>query len=344
MHGGCAVATVERTGTGYRVRQFIDGKLKTKARCTTRVEALAVQRRLEEDERVTRVPKGLTLSLSEVVKRWQAQKVAEGNDPLHTGTTAHRVALIAERHNWHSTAAVTPAEAMAYRQAGEDPRAGACVAAVLNWASENLEQFVHPRTLVLFRPGKSGRKPPKPLLTHAQVAEAERIASSESADAGVLVHCLSTYGWRPITAARMTVADFDAVNGTITCKVKGGDVVRHLLLPETIGRMRWIVKDAAPSDPLFRSPITGKGWNLIGSGTISRWSYRHLKLRVYNLKRYAISTMLNHGISPQDIAAFTGHRVLAQILKYARTNASRQEHVLGILGKSAGKKATKVEQ
>lgn len=338
------MATIEKTGKRWRVRQFLDGKLRTVATCTTKVEAEMVQRRTEETERARgRIQRGATLPLSEIITRWQNHKVSAGNDPLHTKATVDRMRSLIVERGWDTSAGVTPASASEFRTNGGSPRAGAKLAAILKWAGDHLDQFVHPKTLVVLRPGKAGRKPSPRLLSAAKVAEVERLAGLESANAATLIHCLSIYGWRPITAARMTVADFDPEGGTITCQVKGGDVVRHLLLPETITRMRWMTTGALPTDPLFRSPITGEAWKLVSTGNISRWSCRHLKFKVYDLKRYAISTMLNHGVSPQDVAAFTGHRTIAQVLKYSRSNEVRQGRVLELLGKKRGKSVVSPE-
>jgi hypothetical protein len=329
------MATIERIGTKWRVRQFSGGKLRTVASCSTKPDALVILRRIEEQEQARgRVVRGSQLPLSEVLARWSAAKIAEGNDPLHTQAAETRLRNMAERLNWASTMAVTVLAVSSYRMANGSPRTCSFLAAVLRWARDTLDQHVDPKALLALRPGKANRKPAKPLLTAEQVAAVEALAGQMHSNAATLVHCLSTYGWRPITAARMVVADFDAVGGTITCRVKGGDVVRHLLLPETTARLRWRVAEAKPQDPLFVDPRTKAGWALAGSYTISQWSRDHLRTKVYDLKRYAISTMLNKGIPPQDIAQFTGHRTIAQVLRYARTNELRQAATLAILGKS----------
>lgn len=329
------MATIEQAGKRWRVRQFADGKLRTVASCSTKADAEIILRRIEEEERArAKTPRGSMLPLGEVLTRWRIAKVAEDKDPLHIKATERRVRTIAFRQNWQTTTSITAMAVSNYRTAGGSPRACACIAAVLRWARDTLDQHVDAKALVALKPGSTKRKPRRPLLAPEAVQAIERLASGQSQSAGTLVHCLSTYGWRPITAARLTVADFDAVGGTVTCRVKGGDVVRHKLLPETIGRLRWLVAEAKPSDPLFRSPLTDAGWCLTGSQTISQWSRDHLRVRVYDLKRYAITTMLNKGISPQDIAQFTGHRTIAQVLRYAQSNEERQAATLAILGKS----------
>jgi hypothetical protein len=329
------MATIERVGSKWRVRQFRDGKLQTVASCSTKPDALQILRRIEDEEAARgRVMRGSQVPMTEILARWRAAKVADGNDPLHTAAAEVRLKNLAERHNWQTTGAVTALAVSDYRKDGGSPRTCAFLAGVLRWARDTLDQHVEPKALLALRAGKSGRRPSPVLLTSERVAAIEELAGRMSSSAGTLVHCLATYGWRPITAARMVVADFDAVGGTITCRVKGGDVVRHLLLPETITRLRWRAAEAKPQDPLFIDPRTMSGWALSGSYTISQWSRDHLRAKVYDLKRYAISTMLSRGVPPQDVAQFTGHRTISQVLRYARTNEQRQRETLAALGKS----------
>ena len=323
------MATIEKTGTRWRVRQFGDGKLRTVASCATKVEAATVMRRLEEEERArSSVRCGNQLTLGEILVRWGKDKVGTGNDPLHTAAAVSRLRHLTAARNWSGTAAVTALSVSDYRRDGGSPRTCAFLASVLRWSRDVLDQYVDPKALLALRPGRAGRKPSPTLLTFEQVSALESLAQSQSASAGALVHCLSTYGWRPITAARLRVSDLDLADGTITCSVKGGDVVRHPLLPETIARLRWLVAKSSPTEPLFIDPRSGKAWGLTSAGVIDQWSRNHLRTKVYDLKRYAISRMLSRGIPPQDIAAFTGHRTISQVLKYSRSNETQQRLTL----------------
>lgn len=330
------MATIEKTGSGYRVRQHLDGKLKTIARAGTKVEAVRIQARLEEDERArSMIVYGTHLPMGEVLARWKADRIGAGNDPLHTEVAVARMRSLCDARGWHGTASVTALAASTFRQQGGSPRAGALIAGVLRWARDILDQRVDPKALVVLRPGKPGRKPSPTLMSDEQVQAAEALAARMSPSAAALVHCLSTYGWRPITAARLTVADLDVSAGTITCQVKGGDEVRHPLHADTLDRIVAVALGREPEAPLFLDPRHATGWAVRGSRTIDQWARDHLRIKVYDLKRYAISTMLDKGISPQDIASFTGHRTISQVLKYARTNEARQR---ATLAKLAGKK------
>lgn len=324
------MATLERTGKRWRVRQFLSGKLVTVASCKTKPEAEAVLRRIEEEERArSSVVYASQIPMTEILERWEVAKVADDNDPLHTAKAKSRLKTLVTSRNWHATASITPLEVSNYRKAGGSPRACALLAAVLRWATDTLDQYTNPKTLLALKPGRPGRRPSPVLMLAQRVAEVEATAAAESESAAALVHCLSTYGWRPITAARHKVRDFDEAGASITCAVKGGDVVRHLLLPETIGRLARLVAGRGPDEPLFIDPRTGKAWALDGARSISEWAETHLKIKVYDLKRYAITTMLNRGIPAHDVASFTGHRTISQVLKYSRTNEERQALALG---------------
>lgn len=326
------MATIEKVGKRHRIRQFVGGKLRTVARCNTKAEALVIKARLDEEERArSSIIYGSQLPMSEVLTRWRNARVGDGNDPLHTENAEVRMRNLCAARNWQGTSSITPLAISDYRRDGGSPRTCSFLAGVLRWARDTLDQHVDPKVLPALRAGKAGRRPSPELLADSHVAAIEATAAGMSHSAGALVHCLATYGWRPITAARLRVSDFDQVAGAITCQVKGGDEVRHLLLPETVELLRLRAAEAAPSEPLFLDPRTAAAWDLRGG--ISRWSRDHLKTKVYDLKRYAISSMLDRGIPPQHIASFTGHRTIAQVLKYARSNEVRQRAALALMGK-----------
>ncbi len=208
------------------------------------------------------------------------------------------------------------------------------VRAVLRWASETLDQYVDPRALVALRPRPTGRRPRKELPTGAFMANWQRKADAASSSAGALVHCLATYGWRPITAADLVVGNLDLRAGMMTTTVKGGDVIRHPLLAKTMKRLRPLVEGRGKREPLFLNPGTGKAWDPSSSSgfSIVRWCRDYLCMSSYDLKRWAISSMLERKMEPQTVALFTGHRTLSQVLTYARTNEEKARKALASLG------------
>ena len=328
---------IEKRPGGYVVR-WREGGRGTPAKCSpiyARKDDANTKAAEIDHEVAARQPLrvGIDLPLSEIIKRWKVMRLSRGSRDIHVDKAVSRIEHVVNGAGWATTRAITPAEVEAWKQAGGSPRAGAMVRALLRWASENLDQYVDSRTIIALRPRPTRRRPRKDLPTQAQLAEWQQQADEASDSAGALVHCLATYGWRPITAADLVVGDLDLAAGTITTTVKGGDVVRHPLLPATLARLRPLVKGRGKREPLFLHPVTGKGWEPSSSSAFSivRWCRDHLKMSSYDLKRWAISSMLGHKMEPQTVALFTGHRTISQVLTYARTNEERAREALAFL-------------
>lgn len=273
------------------------------------------------------------IPLAEILKRYQLRQIARGSRDIHVDKQVGRMARLCLDQHWALCRQVTPASVEEWRQGGGSPRAGAYLRAVLRWAKETLNQRVDDRALVALRPRPLSRRPKPALVTIAQIGQCQDQADKLGPEVGTLVHCLATYGWRPITAADLKVQDLDLATGTITTLVKGGDTVRHPLLPETLARLRPLVKGRGGHEALFLMPFTGEVWspNASEATSISRWLFKALGLRAYDLKRWAISSMLAHKLEPQTVALFTGHRTISQVLTYARTNEERARAALASL-------------
>lgn len=205
--------------------------------------------------------------------------------------------------------------------------------ALLRWSLENLDQQVDSRSLIALRPQPRRRRPKQQLLTDNDLKSVQAKADATTPSVGALIHCLMTYGWRPITAADLIVEDYHAARGVIVTRVKGGDVIEHPLLPETIKRLNEITKNRLKMDPLFTHPRTGKAWHPSSSSGYSIVQFCRVWLGTmsYDLKRAAISKMLARGIPPQTVALFTGHRTISQVLTYARTNEDVAREALALL-------------
>ncbi len=282
---------------------------------------------------------GAALPLLEVVHRWAAARVAQKaiTEPYAKRVTKLVKALAAEM-GWATLADITPAEVDRWRTNadGRNARLGASLRAIVRWAEERLRQPVPAGTWVALRPPRAPRRPRRDLPAAKDLVRWQRIADGISRDAGALVHGLATYGWRPIAAARMVVSDFDAKRGRVLLRdLKGtGDDLVHPILPATAKRLRELARGRAPTDPLFIDPRSGKAWiDEDGSHGMSWWWREHVEADrgIYDLKRHAISGMLARGLAPQDVALFTGHRSLSQVLVYARTNEERAREALGML-------------
>lgn len=326
------MATIEKHRGSWRVRESTGGKYRTVAKVGTKIEAEAIRAKLEVKARArSQVIFGTSIPMAELIEKWRLAKISEGNDPLHTDKAATRICNLCEARLWAGTASITAHEVATYRQAGGSPRTCVFLGGILRWAKDHHDQPVDERALVALRAGKSRREPLHTLLEASEVQEMERTASQISPNAGLLVHCLSTYGWRPIEAARMRVGDFDRKTALLTRRVKGGDTVRHPLLLHTAERLREAVKGRRPKDPLFIDPRSGKAFALADSRGISQWARDHLPHLIYRLKDYALSTMSERGVADHVIILFSGHRTISQLNRYKKTNHTRALAALEVL-------------
>lgn len=318
---------LEKRKGGHVVR-WREGGRAAKLQCSPiyrrKDEALAKARELSSQIKA-RQPAviGEDLSITDLLERYRLRRESEGARALHIKRAVARVAALCTSQGWKSARQITPSAIQEWRQNDGSPRAGAMLRAVLRWGTETLDQPVDPRSLVALRPRATRRRPKDPLPTAAQVAAWQAKADAVSPSCGALLHCLCTYGWRPITAADLTVGDLNLGTGEITTSVKGGDLVRHPLLAETIERLTPLVKGRKAKAPLFVRPCKNDAaWEPDSTlaGSIVRWCRDVLDMKSYDLKRYAISRMLDRGLPPQTVALFTGHRTIGQVLRYARTN------------------------
>jgi integrase len=336
------MAWLEKRPGGYVVR-WREGGREAKAECSpvyARKDQASAKAREIAAAVAARKPaqSGVDLPLAEIFERYSQRRLTEGARAIHVERTRRRIVSVCVARGWSTCRSITPQEVASWRKDGGCQRTGACLRAALRWAMETFDQPVDPRTLVALRPRPIGRRPRADLVTREQVEAWQESADQIDANVGALVHCLATYGWRPITAADLIVKNLDLKTGCITTTVKGGDVVRHPLLPATLDRLRPLVVGRSPSAPLFLHPNTQKAWEA-GSperGSIPKWCRVALDLKTYDLKRYAISTMLELKMEPQTVALFTGHRTLSQVLTYARTNESRAREALKMMTSPVG--------
>jgi hypothetical protein len=333
---------LEKRKGGHVVR-WREGGRETKLLCTPLYErkdkALEKARELKAQVSARRPLKaGADLKMDEILQRYRVRRESQGARDIHLEKAHKRLMSMCKENNWTTPRSVTPASVEKWRQDGGSPRAGAYLRAALRWAMETLDQAVDPRALIALRPRANRRRPKASLITDAQLATWQAKADECGENAGALIHCLSTYGWRPITAADLKVSDLDLADGTITTAVKGGDIVRHPLLPETLRRLSGIAEGRKPGEHLFLDPRKNeKGpqpWSPDSSrrGSIIDWCRTVLGLKSYDLKRLAISRMLARGLPPQTVALFTGHRTISQVLAYARTNDEKARAALAVMG------------
>lgn len=338
------MARVARVGNGWRVEWREggrEGKRQNTPTFSTEQEADEACERVNERMRSMKAARtGVVLTIGEIASRWQAAKIAEGNDPLWAVRYAKANRGMAKIRKWSTVLDITPEAVARWRQDGGSPGSGATFRAMLWWAKDFLDQPVRDQTLLALRRPRHRRKPKKPLIATTTVSAWLKQARDISPDSEALLHCLATYGWRPITASRLLVGDVNRKLGTIRTRVKGGDVIEHPLQPSTLRLLRPILDARKPDEPLFLDPRTGRAFGPMGASSAHQW-FRDWFTRdkdgnvlggIYDLKRYAISNALARGMVAQDVALFTGHRTIGQVNGYARTNETTARRVLPLLG------------
>jgi hypothetical protein len=335
------MASLERLPSGrWRVSWREGGRGSPLHRSPTyasRAEATVAASRIEADLAARRTRRdGAAEPLRVLAAAWILAKTTNGRDPDHTRREGQRLASMLDRYGWGDLVELTPSQVDAARQRTTDddgaalrwsPRAGCLLAACLRWASERRGAAIDTRTLVALRPGPPRRSPPRPLVDAAEVQRWQTVAATISPDCAALVHCLTRYGWRPISAARLRVSDLALGRGVIRVAVKGGDVIEHPIMPDTSAMLAELVRERRPGDPVFEDPRTGKAFAISGSRTIPQWWRDWIGVHSYDAKRWAISRLLQVA-PPHEVARITGHRTPAVLFRYAVTNEERSRDVL----------------
>lgn len=208
--------------------------------------------------------------------------------------------------------------------------------ALLRWGSKAPRCVpVKPEVLTysparLVRPIKRERPA---LLTSDQVAQVRTLASAHGERASAVIRYLLTYAARPITAIRLRRKhlDMDRLELSIN-EAKSSGSWRHPITKEEAlwwnGLASWTDDPEAPLFPHWRED---RAWRENGSAVeLQLWYRANIGRKIdagpldgiYNLKRYAITGMLQRGLDPATVALFSGHKTLSQVLTYNTTNAT----------------------
>ena len=318
------MASIQRLKRGYRVKYREGGRGTEPKYITglrTKDDAVQAKQRIEAelDARGAIIP-GTLISLQQLLVRWERVKLSgrAPNDKAGTEEASRRMRRHCELMGWRTTLDVTPSSIATWRERQQGTtRVGSYLHALLAWGRDFADQVVDHRSLAALRPPRKARVAPQVLLTVDRVAEAFRQATAWSPDCGALIHCLATYGWRPITASRLSVGDLRG--DRILTRVKGGHEVEHPLLEASLALLRPLCEGRALADPLFKDPRTGERWAARNPGTISAFCRDHLALQAYDLKRFAASHLLA-AMEPHEAKLFTGHLTTTQLMLYPRSN------------------------
>lgn len=332
------MASIEPLKGGYRIvwreggrgsrQQYLSG-IKTKA------QALAEKARIEGELRAAMpLRRRSLLSLDEILQRWKLSRQGgpRPNDEHTTDKSVARAAFHFRYMGWKTTADITPAEVERWRgRIKRTLRAGAVIRAILWWAKDFAEQPVADSTLAALRPPVEEGRPPRDMPAVATVVKAQRAAEAMSESAGALIHCLSFYGWRPITCARADVRDLRADGLVLHTKGRRGSRDQLVpLMPATRKALERLCKGRAPDAPLFTDPRSGERWAPHGPASIPEWSRRLLGLHVYDLKYFAVTNLLDV-LEPHRARDLTTHKTLSQLYRYARGNRQRGKETIGLL-------------
>jgi hypothetical protein len=267
---------------------------------------------------------------------------------------------MATAHNWESSASPRRADIEAKKKDGRHKTTLRAILAVLRWAADELQAQVDPRVIARYRGISSSPNRTADLMSDAVFRKIQTKADELGPNIGALIHYLGLYGARPITAAKLTIADFDGAMLSPTVKGRPKPI-RHPLFPETIARLSAIAKGRAPTDALFLHP-KGKPWPLrhrkgVGMADIPCWYSRALgkyategQRGIYQIKRRAITRMLNgqppwkERLSVADVMMFTGHLTESQVLRYAVSSLDRARQLVGTVDTEPHPSASKRNQ
>lgn len=338
----------------WRVRWYdMDGKQRASAWIADKSEALHYKAQVEAEVDASKaVDRNALLPVAELIDRYIKNREAEDRTgERHAANVRATLQRVAAARRWKTCLDITGERAAGLKQ-GEHR----LVKALVRFGAQ-LGQPADQRVLLMRGP-KRTRKPERPLLTPEQVAALLDRAEAAGEATGAIAHCLATYAHRPESIVKARVGDVDLARGMLTLAVKGGDTICHPILPATLARLAPLCAGRGPNEPLFISHLRGpskagaKGplrpWQS-GQEFASFW-YKYIGGRVtapkdengkpngppthpgvYELKRFAISSMLGRGLDAETIASITGHREAKTVLLYARTNEERQRDALAVL-------------
>lgn len=285
------------------------------------------------------------IPLLELIERWSASKVSSGkSNEDNMEARAIAVRSVVDALGWKVPPDCNVADVLQLikDRKGEGSRARAYLRAMLAWSIRKLGQIVDQAVLeeLAAAPSDETDYPTmSPMQYQAILARANELKQLP------LVVCLGTFGWRPITAARLLVKHVNVDKREILIGVKRQrNKPRPLIhpVPEwTLDLLLPLMRGRDPDEHLFLRP-TGLPWGHKNScDNLTRWYFNHLRRfaplsgSAYALKRYAITAM-NEGAAPwtealtsDKIMAYTGHLTLSQVQKYIRPHMERVRNAMG---------------
>lgn len=222
---------------------------------------------------------------------------------------------------------------------------------ILNWAQHHPDNLVDPLCprLMSELSQPQSRRSRYPLMTEAEYAASMEEARRWGPNTFALATCLSTFGWRPISACKMKVGDVDLANLWVSLThTKDVSVDRdhepheHPLPRQVAEVLRPIIEGRDPDEHLFLHG--SKPWRLVndGAGQYTDWYRRTIKPLAPKAgnsnawKRYAVHRM-TQGMPPwterlddERIRQFTGHDDVTVVARYRKTNREEMRRAAGL--------------
>jgi integrase len=323
------MASLEKIGTKYRVVWREGGRDAPRRKSElfeNKKEATAAKRRIEAQVASRKaLGPGKMLSWEDLVIRYCASRVDRTTE-AHRGDLEKSALALGIKHGWKNCSDVHPEQVTAL-----GALATRYVRSLLHYA-QDLGMIVDARAIAACK-SRTPRRKPTDLLTHEAVADFQSKADAWAPADGLLVHLISRYGHRAQSLVGLRRQDLDLVNGTITLRIKSGDIHRHPLMPDTLKRCRDLLKEPGkPEDPVLIGHLD-RAWE---SGLeAASWMGHTLGVGVLKLRRYAITYLLEavNG-DARTAASITGHRTPSLLLNvYARTSEARQTAALESLAR-----------
>jgi integrase len=290
--------------------------------------------------------KKLSVPLLEVIERWKKRQ-EDRNVPRsrrYVDETAEALRGLLADNKWVVSTDVARTSHLGignYR----------LIRALLRFARDHCDQPLLPKALL--PPDTPRRRPKRPLLSPERIPVLVADAAEWEYDNGVIAHIVAVYGHRPQSLVQLkrgavevsfvgyTPADKAPTQGWLTLSVKGGDIIRHPLLPETVEALARLAVGLKPGAHLFTNHL-GEQWKT--GQAYSSW-FSHCVGEgdgIYDLKRWAISWMHAGGMDVATIASITGHRT-ETINRYLVSNEAKQAAALGVMASGAPKVPPPVE-
>jgi integrase len=267
-------------------------------------------------------------TVGQLADLWRSKKPT----PYRTEAAAHVARVTADRGITHLRS-LSLAALEEWGDAGHS-RYQQYLATILRWGART-QHLPIPADVLRWRPPSRTRRPKRPLLTDALIADIRECAAAYGERAYAVVDYLLSYGARPVTACQATIADLDVPRLTLTIqRAKHSGGWRHPITPKHADRWsrltRWTPDGDAGALPLFPHYREDRTWKIARgkAAEIADWYRNTIAKRltlprecsgIYDLKRACITGMLRRGLAPQTIAQFTGHLDVEQVLTYAVT-------------------------